>query len=123
LSVKRSEKIAEESSVRKQSKPTKLKLPVRLYNNYSDFTRETFIDRMLENPQERGLVAKVARDLNINYRTVLRWWNYYKETEKVAYKKSEQNSGPKSSFTIEYNKYIKELLDNDPPVTFRRYNK
>ncbi|KAG1049739.1 hypothetical protein G6F43_007951 [Rhizopus delemar] len=27
---------------------------------------------MLENPQERGLVAKVARDLNINYRTALR---------------------------------------------------
>ncbi|CEG84944.1 hypothetical protein RMATCC62417_18685 [Rhizopus microsporus] len=68
---------------------------------------------MLENPQERGLVAKVARDLNINYRTALRWWNYYKETEEVAYKKPEQNSGPKGSFTTEHNEYIKELLDND----------
>jgi DNA invertase Pin-like site-specific DNA recombinase len=67
------------SSVRKQSKPSKLKPPVRLYNNYSDFTREAFIDRMLENPQERGLVTKVAEDLNINYRTALRWWNYYKD--------------------------------------------
>ncbi|KAI7863970.1 hypothetical protein BDF14DRAFT_1707187, partial [Spinellus fusiger] len=55
LSVKRPEKIAEESSVKKQSKPSKLKPSVKLYNNYSDFTRETFIDRMLENPQERGL--------------------------------------------------------------------
>ncbi|KAG1446980.1 hypothetical protein G6F46_011592 [Rhizopus delemar] len=41
---------------------------------------------------------------------------YYKETEEVAYKKSEQNSGPKSSFTTEHNEYIKELLDNDPQL-------
>ncbi|CAO3674076.1 unnamed protein product [Rhizopus stolonifer] len=72
LSVKRPEKIAEELSVKKQPKPSKLKLSVKLYNNYSDFTRETFIDHMLENPQECGLVAKVARDLNINYHTALR---------------------------------------------------
>ncbi|KAG0735409.1 hypothetical protein G6F57_014291 [Rhizopus arrhizus] len=68
---------------------------------------------MLENPQERKLVAKVARDLNINYRTALRWWKYYEWTEEVAYKKFEENSGPKSSFTTEHNEYIKELLDND----------
>jgi hypothetical protein len=88
LSIKRPEKIAEESLIRKQPKPSKLKPPVKLYNNYSDFTRETFIDRMLENPQEHGLVAKVARDLNINYRTALRWWKYYEGTEEVTYKKS-----------------------------------
>jgi hypothetical protein len=74
LSVKRPEKIAEESSVKKQSKPSNLKPSVKLYNNDSDFTREMFIDRMLENPQERGLAVKVARDLNSNYRTALRWW-------------------------------------------------
>ncbi|ORE12136.1 hypothetical protein BCV72DRAFT_311072 [Rhizopus microsporus var. microsporus] len=113
LSVKRPEKNAEESSVKKQSKPSKLKPSVKLYNNYSDFTRETFIDRTLENPQERGLVAKVARDLNINYRTVLRWWKYYQGAEEVEHKKSEQDSGPKSPFTTEHNEYIKELLDND----------
>ncbi|CEI86109.1 hypothetical protein RMCBS344292_00558 [Rhizopus microsporus] len=71
---------------------------------------------MLENPQERGLVAKIARNLNINYRTALRWWKYYEGTEEVAYKKSEQNSGLKSSFTTEHNEYIKELLDNDPQL-------
>jgi hypothetical protein len=112
LSVKRPKKIAEEFSVRKQSKPSKLKPSVKLYSNYSNFTRETFIDRMLKNPQERRLVAKVARDLNINYHTVLRWWKYYEWTEEVAYKKFEENSGPKSSFTTEHNEYIKELLDN-----------
>jgi hypothetical protein len=68
---------------------------VKPYNDYSDFTRETFIDRMLESPQEHGLVAKVARNLNIKYRTALRWWHIYEETEEIAYKKSEQNSGPK----------------------------
>ncbi|KAG2215202.1 hypothetical protein INT46_001478 [Mucor plumbeus] len=74
LGVKRPEKFVEQSSVKKQSKPSKLKPSVKLYNNDSDFAREMFIDRMLENPQERGLVVKVARDLNSNYRTALRWW-------------------------------------------------
>lgn len=41
------------------------------------------------------------------------------ETEEVAYKKSEQNSGPKSLFTTENNEYIKGLVDNDLPVIFR----
>lgn len=89
---------------------------MKLYNNYSDFTGETFIDCILENPQKRGLVAKVARDLNINHRTALRWWKYYEGTEEVAYKIFEQNSGPKSSFTTEHNEYIKELLDNGPQL-------
>ncbi|KAG2207158.1 hypothetical protein INT47_012211 [Mucor saturninus] len=71
---------------------------------------------MLESLQECGLVAKVVRGLNINYHTALRWWEYYEGTEEVAYKKFEENSGPKSSFTTEYNEYIKELLDNDPQL-------
>ncbi|KAI8064107.1 hypothetical protein BDF21DRAFT_346911, partial [Thamnidium elegans] len=55
LSVNRpKKKFAEGFSVKKQSKLGKLKPSVKLYNNYSDFTRETFIDRILENPQERG---------------------------------------------------------------------
>jgi hypothetical protein len=41
LSAKHPEKIAEELSVKKQSKPSKLKSSVKLYVNYSDFTRET----------------------------------------------------------------------------------
>ena len=89
---------------------------MKSYNDYSDFTRETFIDCMLESPKEHGLVAKIARNLNIKYRTALRWWHIYEETEEIAYKKSEQNSCPKSSFTIEHNKYINELLDNDPQL-------
>ncbi|KAG2222431.1 hypothetical protein INT45_009443 [Circinella minor] len=71
---------------------------------------------MLEKPEERGLVAKVARHLNINYRTALRWWNHYKETEAIPYRKSEENSGPKSSLTTKHNEYLQSLLDNDPQL-------
>ena len=74
---------------------------------------------MIEKPEERGLVAKVANDLiNINYRTALRRWNSYKETEQNPYKKSEENSGPKSSFTTKHNEYRQGLLDNDPHQLF-----
>ncbi|KAG2236731.1 hypothetical protein INT48_000729 [Thamnidium elegans] len=55
-----------------------------------------FIDRMLENSQEHG-------------------GSITEGTEEVVYKKSGQNSGPKSSFTTEHN----ELLGNDP-VIFRK---
>lgn len=85
LSVKRPEKTVEESSPKKQPKAI-VPDSDRSYKNYSDFTRETFIDRMIEKPEERGLVTKVASDLNINYRTALRWWNSYKETEEIPYK-------------------------------------
>ncbi|KAG1446093.1 hypothetical protein G6F55_011686 [Rhizopus delemar] len=115
LSVKRPEKIVEEILIEKQPKAEKPK-SASSYNNYSDFTRETFIDRMLEQPLERGLVSKVAKDLNINYRTVLRWWHHYNETEEIAYKKSELNSGLKSSFTAAHNEYINKLLDDDPQL-------
>ncbi|KAI8062013.1 hypothetical protein BDF21DRAFT_133769 [Thamnidium elegans] len=54
LSVKRPKKNVEGFSVKKQPKPGKLKPSVKLYKNYSDFTRETFIDRILEKPQECG---------------------------------------------------------------------
>lgn len=68
---------------------------------------------MLEQPVKRGVVSKIARDLNINYCTAVVWWHLYNETEDIAYKKSEQNSGPKSSFTTAHNEYINKLLDND----------
>ena len=116
LNTKRPEKSSDESSAKKQLKSSNLSPPVKSYSDYGDFTLETFIDRMLESPQEHGLVAKVARNLNIKYCIVLRWWHVYEETEEIAYKKSEQNSSPKSSFTIEHNKYINELLDNDPQL-------
>ncbi|ORE13001.1 hypothetical protein BCV71DRAFT_76391 [Rhizopus microsporus] len=115
LSVKRLEKTVKESPPKKQPK-TKVPDLDRSYKNYSDLTRETFIDRKIEKPEERGLVTKVANDLNINYRTALRWWNSYKETEEIPYKKSEENSGPKSSFTTKHNEYLQGLLDNDPQL-------
>lgn len=71
---------------------------------------------MIEKPEERGLVAKVAKDLNINHHTALRLRNSYKETEKILYKKSKENSGPKSSFTTKHNEYLQDLLDNDPQL-------
>ncbi|KAG0754237.1 hypothetical protein G6F57_014185 [Rhizopus arrhizus] len=112
LSAKRSEKMIEDVSIKNQPRSEKPK-QASSCNNYSDFTRETFIDRMLETLVKRGVVSKVARDLNINYRTAVVWWQLYNETEDIAYKKSEQNRGQKSSFTTAHNEYINELLDND----------
>ncbi|ORE10964.1 hypothetical protein BCV72DRAFT_220394 [Rhizopus microsporus var. microsporus] len=115
LSIIRPEKTVEESSPKKQPK-TELPDLDRSYKNYSDFTRETFIDRMIEKSEERGLVVKVAKDLNINYRAALRGWNSYKETEEIPYKKFKENNDPKSSFTIKHNEYLQGLLDNDPQL-------
>ncbi|KAI9494113.1 hypothetical protein BDB00DRAFT_871641 [Zychaea mexicana] len=116
LSAKRPEKATGEPSVTKPMKSSNLTKSIKSYSIYSDTTRESFIDRMLEQPQERGLVAKVARELNVKYRTALNWWHIYEETEGVPYKNSEKNSGPKSSFTTEHNEYITKLLDNDPQI-------
>ncbi|KAG1607144.1 hypothetical protein G6F46_012510 [Rhizopus delemar] len=116
LSAKRPEKATGEPSVTKPLKSSNLTKSTKSYSIYSDTTRESFIDRMLEQPQERGLVAKVARELNVKYRTALNWWHIYEETEGVPYKNSEKNSGPKSSFTTEHNEYITKLLDNDPQI-------
>ncbi|ORE16503.1 hypothetical protein BCV71DRAFT_292177 [Rhizopus microsporus] len=94
LSGKRSEKMIEEVSIKNQPRAEKPK-QASSYNNYSDFTTETFIDRMFEQPVKRDVVSKVARDLNINYHTAVGWWHLHNETEDIAYKKSEQNNGPK----------------------------
>lgn len=99
LSVKRLEKTVEESSPKKQQK-TKVPDLDRLYKNYRDFTRETFMCRMIEKSKERELVAKVTIGVNINYYTALRWRNSYKKkTEEVLYKESKENSDTRSSFT------------------------
>lgn len=60
------------------------------YNDYSDLTRETFVNRMIESPVERGNVARHAKKLGINPRTAKRWWDYYLETGEVSYKKSKK---------------------------------
>ncbi|KAI7871603.1 hypothetical protein BDF14DRAFT_1699074, partial [Spinellus fusiger] len=44
LNAKRPEKISDESSAKKQPKSSNLSPPAKSYNDYSDFTRETFID-------------------------------------------------------------------------------
>ena len=99
LSAKRPEKSREPTPIKKQLKHEELRKATS-YKNYNDLTRETFIDRMLEQPVERGAVSRVAKDLNINYRTALRWWHLYNETEEVAYKKSEQNAGKKAPLRL-----------------------
>lgn len=40
--------------------------------------------------------------------------DHYNKTEEIAYKKSELNSGSKSSFTAAHNEYISKLLDDIP---------
>ena len=89
LNAKCPEKSRVPTSTKKQSKHEELRKATS-YKNYNDLTRETFIDRMLEQPVERGVVSRVAKDLNINYRTALKWWYLYNGTEEVAYKKSER---------------------------------
>ncbi|KAG1186008.1 hypothetical protein G6F46_009150 [Rhizopus delemar] len=102
----------EEVSAKKQPRSKKSRQASSCKND-SDFTRETFIDRMLEQPVERGVVSRVANHLNIHSRTALRWQHLDNETEQMAYKRSEQDDGPKSTFTAVHNAYIYELLDND----------
>lgn len=68
---------------------------------------------MLESPEERGRVTQYAKELGIHPRTAKRWWDFYKETEEVPYKQSKTNNGAKSSFKVEHEEYIKELLDED----------
>ena len=62
----------------------------KAYTDYSDFTKETFIDRMPEKLQERGLVSKVANDRSINYPTALIWRTQCQEIEEIPYKKSKK---------------------------------
>ncbi|KAL0088487.1 hypothetical protein J3Q64DRAFT_1622147, partial [Phycomyces blakesleeanus] len=54
LSDKRPEKILEKVSAKKQPRSKKSR-QASSYKNYIDFSRETFIDRILEQPVERGV--------------------------------------------------------------------
>lgn len=51
----------------------KPKLKQNMYNDYSDNTREMFIDRMLESAEERGRIVRFAKGLGVEPRTVRRW--------------------------------------------------
>ncbi|EIE78679.1 hypothetical protein RO3G_03383 [Rhizopus delemar RA 99-880] len=83
------------------------------YNTYTDKQREDFIDKMIENPEEKGNITRFSKELLINPRTAERWWKTYKKTGEVPYKKSKNNSGPKSTFTAKHEDYIKNLIDDD----------
>jgi transposase len=61
---------------------------------------------MIEGPTERGKVNLHARNLGINPRTAKRWWKYYQETGKVAYKKLQRNPGRPNSLTTEHEQLI-----------------
>ncbi|KAG0747001.1 hypothetical protein G6F57_007204 [Rhizopus arrhizus] len=95
---------------------TKPKLKQNMYNDYSDNTREVFIDRMLEIAEERGRIVRFAKELDVEPRTARRWWKRYQETNEVLYKLSKNNVDRPSSFTTEHETYIRELLDNDPQL-------
>lgn len=51
----------------------KPKLKQNMYNDYSDNTREMFIDRILESAEERGRIVRFAKGLGVEPRTVRRW--------------------------------------------------
>ncbi|KAG1150441.1 hypothetical protein G6F37_011198 [Rhizopus arrhizus] len=87
-----------------------------VYNIYTDKQRGDFIDKMIENPEEKGTIVKFAKEFLINPCTVERWWKTYQKTGEIPYKKSKNNSGPKSAFTEEHKDFIKNLLDDDPQI-------
>jgi hypothetical protein len=69
---------------------------------------------MIENPEEKKNITKFSKKkkLLINPRTAERWWKTYKRTGEVPYKKSKNNSDPKSIFTAKHEDYIKNLIDD-----------
>lgn len=86
-----------------------------VYSDYNNRTREVFIDRMLETPEEWGRIARIARELGIHPHTASRWWCKYEETQEVPYKKSKENAS-ESAFTYDHQECMRELLDNDPQL-------
>jgi hypothetical protein len=49
-------------------------------NTYTDKQREDFIDKMIENPEEKGSITRFSKELLINPRTAERWWKTCKKT-------------------------------------------
>jgi hypothetical protein len=110
-------KPAEKNIIMKEAKETKILdgKPAKsaVYNTYTDKQREDFIDKMIENSEEKGNITKFSKELLTNPRTAERWWKAYKKSGEVPYKKSKNNSGPKSTFTAKHEDYIKNLIDDD----------
>jgi transposase len=86
-----------------------------VYNTYTNKERN-FVDKIIETPEEKGNIAKFAKEFLINPRTAERWWKTYQKTGEIPYKKSKNNSGPKSTFTKEHKDFIKNLLNDDPQL-------
>ncbi|KAG1218884.1 hypothetical protein G6F35_007956 [Rhizopus arrhizus] len=84
-----------------------------VYKDYNDQTREIFIDRIIEDPTERGKVTLYAKDLGINPRTAMRWWKHYQETEKIVYKKLQRNPGRPNSLTTKHEQHIQQIVEKD----------
>jgi transposase len=68
---------------------------------------------MIEGPTERGKVILHAKDIGINPCTAMRWWKYYQETGKVAYKKLQRSPGRSNSLTTEHEQRIQQIVEKD----------
>lgn len=75
-----------------------------------------FIDRMLENAEERGRMVRFAKELSIKLPTARQWWECCQKTKEAPYKLSKMNTGCKSSFIFEHEEYTRNLLDEDPQL-------
>ncbi|KAG0926628.1 hypothetical protein G6F26_013384 [Rhizopus arrhizus] len=64
---------------------------------------------MIEGPTERRKVNLHARNLGINPCTAMRWWKYYQEIGKVAYRKLQRNPGRPNSLTPEHEQHIQQI--------------
>jgi hypothetical protein len=99
-------KPAEKSVVEKKAKQPKTEdsKPVNagVYIAYTDKPREKFIDKMIERPQEKGNITRFAKELMVNPHIAGRWWKTYEKSGEVSYKKSKDNSGPKTTIFAEH---------------------
>ncbi|KAG1318424.1 hypothetical protein G6F62_012363 [Rhizopus arrhizus] len=68
---------------------------------------------MIEGPTERRKVNLHARNLGINPCTAMRWWKYYQEIGKVAYRKLQRNPGRPNSLTPEHEQHIQQIVEKD----------
>lgn len=64
---------------------TKLRLKRDAYNDFSDKTRDVFIDWMFEGAEERGRMVWFAKGLGNKPRTTWGWWERYQRKRMKKY--------------------------------------
>jgi hypothetical protein len=109
--------VENEGSLTAAKKSTSKKTGSTSYLVYNDHQRNTFIDRMIEQPVGNRDAKNTGIELGIHPRTAQRWWTIYEETGEVPYKKSTKNKGRPLCFTQEHKIRVQELIDDNPQTS------